>query len=292
VDGSGRLAVKLWFGFCVSITHGGDAGPADAAPAPDNPIQIFSLTVENQKAHLEWSGGQPPYRIQAANDPDLQWFDISAPLVSTSYFVYFDPDVNFTFYRIRTASDLVAPSAPSGLTVAARRCTSLVLVWEQARDDLQGSGVAVYRVRRDGVQIGEVPSPDRFFVDREADPEATLTYTITAVDCVGNESAASAPLEVASTICIGQIGPADEITLTWDPSDDPNVAGYLIYWGESPDAYDWVMDAMDYSTVSIPELTPGSAYFFAVTAYDQKGAQSDFSLQAAAITPAVNILLP
>ena len=65
------------------------------------------------------------------------------------------------------------------------------------------------------------------------------------------------------------------------------MAGYLIYWGESPDAYDWAMDAMDYTTVSIPELKPGSAYFFAVTAYDQKGAQSNFSLQAAAITPAI-----
>jgi len=280
----------LWFGCSVCNTTAEEAGPADAGVAPDDTIVITGIRIENEKAYLEWTGAQPPYRIQAANGPDLQWFDITAPLVSTVYPVPFDPDANFTVYRIRTASDLVAPAPPSALTVAARRCATLVLAWEQASDDLDGSGVAIYQVFRDGAPIGVVTNPVRFFVDHEADPNAMLTYTITAIDWVGNESPASAPLKVASTICVDQSGPADEIALTWDPSHDPNVAGYLVYWGESPDSYDSVIDAMDYTAVSIPELKPGSAYFFAVTAYDQNGAQSDFSLQVAAITPAVNIL--
>src|SRR5436190_21350328 len=62
---SGRLAVLLWFGFSVSSAQGGDAGPADAAPAPDSPIQILSITVENPFAVERWTIALP--------HPSRQW---------------------------------------------------------------------------------------------------------------------------------------------------------------------------------------------------------------------------
>jgi len=82
-------------------------------------------------------------------------------------------------------------------------------------------------------------------------------------------------------------GTAATLTFTWDPPttyDDNTtpltVAGYKIYYGSSSDSYTGVVDLNSYATTTDASgLFTGvsGTYFFAVTAYDADGIESDFS---------------
>jgi hypothetical protein len=257
--------------------------------AGDDQIELLYFSVSNEIGQLYWKGSQPPYRVQALTESS-EWVDISAYLNVGAYTV--DCNAEFTLFRVRSAIDNAPPTSPSGLKLAARRCEVLALVWDRAEDDLEGSGIGSYRIYRDGVAIGDVPSPGRFFLDKDASTDTNYVYTLTSLDRVGNESAPSAALLVDPTTCVEENSGLGGLTLTWDPAQATGVSGYLVYWGEDPEDYRWVLDAMDYNAVRMPDLKPGRAYFFAVTAYDSAGVQSPFSTEAVVITPETQILPP
>lgn len=66
-------------------------------------------------------------------------------------------------------------------------------------------------------------------------------------------------------------------TLTWDRSPDNSVTGYRIYYGTSPRNYATSVIVGNALRATVGGLTNGIAYYFAVTAYDASGAESDFS---------------
>lgn len=108
----------------------------------------------------------------------------------------------------------------------------------------------------------------------------------------------------------------DNIKLQWCPNTDPAVTGYIVYYGSGPTPPGWT--AAVYSadpTNCIPPITPGTnyfrqytnvipvgtnlntvvsnlvkgeTYFFAVTAVDAFGAESDFSDETKFTVPATN----
>jgi hypothetical protein len=65
-------------------------------------------------------------------------------------------------------------------------------------------------------------------------------------------------------------------TLEWDPNPEPNVIGYRVYVGTSQRLYDQVFD-VGLSTTFIIDNLPGLTTFFAVSAYDSDGLESDLS---------------
>jgi len=67
------------------------------------------------------------------------------------------------------------------------------------------------------------------------------------------------------------------ITLAWDPSAEPDVAGYRVHYGHSSRTYPFVVDAGNATTQVINDLQEGVTYYFAVTAYNVAGSESDFS---------------
>lgn len=69
-------------------------------------------------------------------------------------------------------------------------------------------------------------------------------------------------------------------TLTWLPSSDPNTVGYHVYYGTASHSYSTVVAAGNSTVVTIPGLSSGTTYYFAVTAYDDAGNESDFSNEA------------
>jgi fibronectin type 3 domain-containing protein len=68
-----------------------------------------------------------------------------------------------------------------------------------------------------------------------------------------------------------------QITLAWDPNTDPDLAGYRIHYGLLSDQYSNSVDVGNQTSYTLSNLTDGKTYYFAATAYDQAGYESDFS---------------
>lgn len=76
----------------------------------------------------------------------------------------------------------------------------------------------------------------------------------------------------------GATAPASyNAVLTWDRSPNSSVAGYRVHYGTASRNYTDSVVAGNVMTTTVGGLTSGSSYYFAVTAYDASGAQSDFS---------------
>ena len=69
---------------------------------------------------------------------------------------------------------------------------------------------------------------------------------------------------------------AQRLTLAWDASPSAAVAGYRVYWGTSSRAYCCVTNAGLVLTQAVV-LSHRGRWFFAATAYDTNGLESDFS---------------
>jgi hypothetical protein len=78
---------------------------------------------------------------------------------------------------------------------------------------------------------------------------------------------------------------AQAITLTWDPSTSSNIAGYIVYSGTNTSSYN-TSNFVGNVTTNVPSgLLEGLTYFFAVTAKDTLGLESDFSNEISVTIP-------
>ena len=66
------------------------------------------------------------------------------------------------------------------------------------------------------------------------------------------------------------------VTLAWDPSLGSGIAGYHLYEGAASRNYTNVIDVGESTTATASNLVSGTTYYFAVTAYDTGGLESDF----------------
>jgi hypothetical protein len=78
---------------------------------------------------------------------------------------------------------------------------------------------------------------------------------------------------------------ANDVTLAWDPSTDPMVAGYNIYSGGASRTYTNLVDAGSATSATISNLVPGMTYYFAATTYTISGLESDYSAEATYTVP-------
>lgn len=69
------------------------------------------------------------------------------------------------------------------------------------------------------------------------------------------------------------------VTLAWDANNEPDLAGYKVYYGTHSRTYALVVDAGNVTTVGISNLQDGVTYYFAATAYNTAGLESDFSAE-------------
>jgi hypothetical protein len=65
------------------------------------------------------------------------------------------------------------------------------------------------------------------------------------------------------------------LSLTWEPSPDPAVAGYVIYFGPSGAAAPQRQDVGNTTTTVVGNLQPGLTYSLYLTAYDSATIESD-----------------
>ena len=67
------------------------------------------------------------------------------------------------------------------------------------------------------------------------------------------------------------------MTLAWNPGSGSAIAGYRLYEGAACRTYTNVIDVGNVTTKTVTGLVGGATYFFAVTAYNTNGQESDFS---------------
>jgi hypothetical protein len=67
------------------------------------------------------------------------------------------------------------------------------------------------------------------------------------------------------------------VTLAWNPSSDPLVAGFNIYYGGASGVYTNKLSAGPATSLTISNLVIGATYYFAATTYSAAGAESALS---------------
>ncbi|HSU56339.1 MAG TPA: fibronectin type III domain-containing protein [Candidatus Dormibacteraeota bacterium] len=78
---------------------------------------------------------------------------------------------------------------------------------------------------------------------------------------------------------------ARNIAASWDAVSDPEVAAYYVYYGPGSRFYTNRIPITGGSSAEISGLMEGDTYFFAVTAFNTNGLESDFSDEAMALIP-------
>ena len=81
---------------------------------------------------------------------------------------------------------------------------------------------------------------------------------------------------LAVALAVAGLTRGQTVTLAWDASPSAAVAGYRVYWGTNSRAYFCVTNAGPLLTQAVV-LPHGGRWFFAATAYDTNGLESDFS---------------
>lgn len=86
-------------------------------------------------------------------------------------------------------------------------------------------------------------------------------------------------------LCFVSLALAGDVTVSWDANTEADLAGYKVYYGTGSGNYQNIVDVANVTSHQITELAEGFTYFFAVTAYDSTGNESEYSQE-------VNIFIP
>jgi len=85
---------------------------------------------------------------------------------------------------------------------------------------------------------------------------------------------------LSTTVQAGQ-----SVTLAWNRSADPIVAGYNIYYGGTSGTYTNMVNAGNATNATISGLVQGRTYYFAATTYSSLGVESSISSEASYTVP-------
>ena len=78
---------------------------------------------------------------------------------------------------------------------------------------------------------------------------------------------------------------AATVRLIWDRNPEPDVVEYKVYVGTSSRTYDRIVSAGNETSISVDQLSRGMTYYFAVTAVNSVGLESDYSNEVSYTTP-------
>lgn len=181
--------------------------------------------------------------------------------------------------------DGTPPTVPTGLSAQSAGTTTITLTWNASTDP--ESGVALYRIFRDGVEVGSTAQTS--FEDAGLAPATTYGYRVSAENGEGLESGlstqASATTGDASppTTPTGLVATAagtDRIDLTWSPSADPEsgILGYRVFRGNSE------VGQTAQTGFTDTGLSPATEYTYRVVAVNGDGLESAPSDPASATT--------
>lgn len=119
---------------------------------------------------------------------------------------------------------------------------------------------------------------------------AVLAISVAACGSGGGDGGVVAGIEANCANGAVAAGPLDtSATLSWDAVSNARVAGYRVYYGLASRNYAQAkgvgLNAGGCTTYVVTGLDRGRTYYFAVTAYDASGNESDFSNEASKSIP-------
>jgi chitodextrinase len=176
--------------------------------------------------------------------------------------------------------DSTPPTAPTSLHTTSVSSTKVSLAWTASTDNV---GVTAYNVYRNGTKLGSVTGTTLSYNDTTVAQGGVYSYTVTASDAAGNESAASNAVPVSigdttpPTAPTGLAGTAvpGAINLTWTAAtDNVAVTGYRIFRNSTQIAQIGAL-----TTYSDTTVASATAYTYFVRAIDAAGNVSSNSNQ-------------
>jgi len=192
-----------------------------------------------------------------------------------------------------SGGDTTPPTAPTNLTSPSKTSTSVSLSWN-ASTDTGGSGLAGYRVFRNGTQVAQVTGTTH--TDSGLTANTTYSYVVRAVDGAGNVSGPSNTLSVTTNPTGGDTTPptvpgnlrstgksSTTVALAWNASTDTGgsgLAGYRVFRGGTQVAQ------VTGTTHTDSGLNPSTTYTYVVRAVDGAGNVSGPSNQISVTTDA------
>jgi fibronectin type 3 domain-containing protein len=87
--------------------------------------------------------------------------------------------------------------------------------------------------------------------------------------------------------CPVPAGATQSVTLSWDRSQSPDVAGYNVYYGSQSGNYTTVISVGNATDAQLSGLLEGATYYFAVTAYGDSGPESELSNEVSYTIPGI-----
>ncbi len=127
----------------------------------------------------------------------------------------------------------------------------------------------------DFVAFGELHSPAGLLSGRLA---VLIVLVAAIVACF------TAPVVAADAL------PPAKVTVAWEPSPSSEVVGYNLYFGTAPRAYNQVLSTGPYTNCVVTNLIRGTTYYFAATALDRYGLESDFSEELIYVPPLLAVM--
>lgn len=168
------------------------------------------------------------------------------------------------------------PSVPQNLAAQSTTSNSTTLSWSASTDS--NGQVASYNIYQNGTKVGS--STTTTYTATGLTAATTYSFTVTAVDTNGNESAQSTPISVTT----GAAGPLPTVpqnltasaisesgaTLSWSASTETGgqIASYNVYQNGTK------VGSSTTTTYTATGLAAGTTYSFTVTAVDANGNES------------------
>jgi chitodextrinase len=172
-------------------------------------------------------------------------------------------------------NDNTAPTVPADLNAVSGGMTQAQLSWSASSDNV---GVTGYHVWRNGTQVATTATTS--FTDTNLSAATVYSYTISAFDAAGNESAQSSSANVttdsdttaptAPTNLTQTASSASTATVSWSASsDNVAVSGYGYYNGGL-----LPIGSTSNTNITFTGLSCGTTYAVAIDAFDAAGNRS------------------
>lgn len=85
--------------------------------------------------------------------------------------------------------------------------------------------------------------------------------------------------------CYESLASTGGVTIVWNPSMSTNVASYNLYYGSTSGIYTNIISIVGSTNVTVTGLVLGNKYYFASTAVNEAGQQSEFSNETSYLVP-------